>query len=475
MYDERNRFNVRNLLMQILIILLFIFILIWLFPTKKYMDDKYITKDELILKLESIYGRNFASNVETMRDAAKDYFTAERLPKNIGDSVTLTLGEMLNKKLVMEFTDSNGEKCSVTQSYVKLTKMETEYQLKVQLTCSDYADYIIDYIGCYAYCDNCDKQTTTVKPSNPSKPTNKPTDNKPTDNKPDTKDPEPTPEPVVKKYKYEYRLVTQNTYSNWSDWSNWSTTKAVANVLTQVEIKKDQVVSGYKQNYVQTGTKTETYTDYVDETYTEYVDKTYTDYETKTERVPSGTKRVLVDSRDVDYEDGYYGSWHSAGNESSESMLYSSDTVKYTLDSTDRYLDCTNKCRYVTVYYYSVEEREWHEGGTSCPSGYVEEGSKCNKYANETTYEDRTSYEEVTKTEKVPVTKTRKVAVTKTREVPVYGYVNGDPIYKTVTYYRFRTRTKLTEAGVVYKWSESKEDATLLSLGYKLTGNIEEV
>ena len=154
--EERNSFSIRNLILQILLIVLFVFIMIWLFPTKSYMDDKYVTKDQLIEQLQSIYGRNFADNVESMRDAAKGYFTTERLPEKVGDSVTLTLKEMLEKKMVLEFIDSNGNKCDVQKSYVKLTKMDTEYQLKVQLTCSDYSDYIIEYIGCYDFCGDCE-------------------------------------------------------------------------------------------------------------------------------------------------------------------------------------------------------------------------------------------------------------------------------------------------------------------------------
>ena len=42
MYEERREsFSVRDLILQVLFIVLFVFILIWLFPTKDYMK-KYI-------------------------------------------------------------------------------------------------------------------------------------------------------------------------------------------------------------------------------------------------------------------------------------------------------------------------------------------------------------------------------------------------------------------------------------------------
>ena len=95
--------------------------MLWLFPSKKDLEDKFVTMDDITSSLQVLYGQAFANNVNSMREAATGYFTTERLPKNVGDSVTLTLGEMLEKKLVLEMKDSNNNACSLTDSYVKLT------------------------------------------------------------------------------------------------------------------------------------------------------------------------------------------------------------------------------------------------------------------------------------------------------------------------------------------------------------------
>ena len=104
MYEERrNSFSVRDIVLQLLMVILFTLIMIWLFPTKSYLKDNFVGKEELQSEiseqLQSIYGRLFADNIESMRDAAEGYFTNSRLPQKIGDSVTLTLGEMIDKKL----------------------------------------------------------------------------------------------------------------------------------------------------------------------------------------------------------------------------------------------------------------------------------------------------------------------------------------------------------------------------------------
>lgn len=483
MYEEKNNFSVRTIILQILAIVLFVLIMIWLFPTKDYADGTYVTKDTLLDSLQSIYGRNFASNIESMRDAAKDYFTNERLPKKVGESVTLTLGEMQDKKLVLTMIDSNNQACNTTKSYVTVTKMDNEYQMKIQLSCTDYSDYIIDYLGCYDYCDTCNKPNNNTKK--------------------DGDDPTPTPTPT-KKYKYEYRKSFQNEYSAWSDWSSWSTTKATADNFTQVEMKTEKVIDGYTKDYKITGYKTVSYKDweekevtkYVTETYTEQVPEEYketeyyTEYEYSTNRVQTGTERKLTDSVSATYHAESYGAWYNAGTiTTKDEIKYSNSTVQYELRDTSRALDCSNSCRYITTRVYTVKKRNYTAAYYSCPNGYNLEGTTCNKYEDVPVYKDeqvstpvtksrevtKVRYNTVTKTRKVPVTTHERVEVTKTRQEPVYGYVNGDPIYKEVTYYRFRTRTQTQVAGVDYKWSESQSDQTLLSQGYTLTGNKKEM
>ena len=461
MYEENeNRFSLRDTILQLLLVILFILIMIWLFPTKSYLDNKYVTNENIeeTIKeqLEPLYGKLFVQNLETMRDASKDYFTVKKLPSTVGTSVTLTLKEMIEKKMVTEVIDSNNKSCDVDKSYVEVTKMDEDYQMKVQLTCSDYSDYIVVTMGCYDLCNDCDTTTKpVVKPSKPAV----------------------TPTPTVKKYSYEYRLDTLDTYSNWSNWSNWSTKKIVANTLTQVETDVKQVIKGYEQVYGIVSYKTETYTDY----------EVVTNYEEKTNQVFVGTEKKKVDEKVTTVKtdsvaatkktaSGTYSSWKKAGSvTTTNKILYSNDTTSYTLKSVNKVLNCNNSCVYDTIRVYEKQTRTYTAGKTtySCPANYVLEGTTCAKYETkvEDIYEEVPKYE--TKTELVPVTST--VAVTKTREVPVYGYKNGNPIYEKVTYYRYRTRTQLTKKGTTYKYSESNNDKTLLEQGYKLTGKKQEI
>ena len=46
------------------------------------------------------------------------------MPEKVGDSVKLTLQDMLDKKLILPFLDKDGNECDAKKSYVKVTKEE---------------------------------------------------------------------------------------------------------------------------------------------------------------------------------------------------------------------------------------------------------------------------------------------------------------------------------------------------------------
>ena len=468
MYEERkNTFSLRDFILQLLIVILFIFVMIWLFPTKSYLDNNYVTneniKETIEEELESLYGRLFADNMESMKNAAKDYFTTSKLPSKVGDSVKLTLGQMIDKKLILALKDSNNESCNIDESYVEVTKMDNDYQMKVQLTCSDYSDYILVTMGCYDLCgDSCTNTNNTT--------TTKPTTTKPSTNKPTT---------TVKTYLYEYKLVTKNTYSDWSKWSSWSKDKVTATNLMQVETKKETEITGYKQVYGIIKYNTKKYTDY----------EKVTTYKTVTEEVQVGTTKeyqgkqtvnAVVDTKAaIKVSSGNtYSEWKTVDTiTTTNKVMYNTDTVKYVLKSTNKVLNCENSCVYDTVRVYEKQTRTATSGTStySCAtygSAYKLDGTNCVKKEVKTVdiYIDVPVYETVEK--KVPVTTTK--AVTKTKKVPVYGYKNGDPITEEVTYYRYRTRKQLTEASTSYKYSKSNNDKSLLNAGYVLTGNKKE-
>lgn len=165
--DSKLKINWIDFTIKAILIIALVIFLIWLVPKK----DVNTLKDSI-----------YSNNINAMKDAAKSYYTKDRLPKNVGQATSMTLKEMINKKIIVEFTDKNGKVCDESTSRVEVTKLsDDEYVLKVELNCGDQKDYILETIGCYDVCENgkCDVVLNTpqipdtpVVPENPSVPSN---------------------------------------------------------------------------------------------------------------------------------------------------------------------------------------------------------------------------------------------------------------------------------------------------------------
>lgn len=146
--EENRGLTIKGLLIRLILIVIFIFLLIWLFP----MPD-----------LKPLNNQIFADNLDRMKNVAKTYYTTERLPKDINTSKKMTLREMIDNKLILPLMDSNGKYCSKDDSYIEITKLENEYVIKVYLSCTDKKDYIVEHFGCYDICsDTCKMLETTT-------------------------------------------------------------------------------------------------------------------------------------------------------------------------------------------------------------------------------------------------------------------------------------------------------------------------
>ena len=466
MYEERERFSFGDLILQIILVVLFVFLLLWLFPTKGYVNKKVGNG------VEPLYNQLFAQNINTMKEAAISYFTTSRLPKKVGDKETLTLGDMLDKKLLIPFLDSNNKQCSLTESYVEITKMDDEYILKVNLKCSNNSDYILVHLGCYSYCESglCEKQEPT-----PVKPTVKPTV-------------QPT---VTKKYQYEYELIIDGKWGDWSDWSNWSEVKAEQSDNRNVKTKTEKVISGTETIKVGTTSKITAAkenvsyycpTGYIQEgtkctrpiTKTEAIDATAT----AKNSCPSGyTLKDDKCSKEVKYVSSYKKGDYV--NTVYNATSVPKDTSKYFYEEVgaDYVYDCENACAFKWVYTYKVYKSQpvyktkldvVEKNSTttySCPSGYTLNGTKCNK--------------------QVPTTQTINASKNVTYSCAV-GDLSGKNCityedkyetintYKDVTYYSFQTREYIS-GDPKTEWSTSQNDKNLIDLGYKLTGKSKEI
>lgn len=225
--EERSGFAFKDIILRLLFIVLLIFIVIWLFPTKNYV------KNLIDQKLGTSNNQVFNTNIETMKDAALAYYNGSRLPEEEGKTKKLTLGEMLNKNLLVEFTDSKGKKCDNKKSYVEVTKNKTDYSLKVNLACTDKTAYINSYIGSYEYCtsDVCEKKKLTENKEEQT--SNNPEEQSSSSNStgPETNN------------QCQY-VKTTSGWTNYGNWSAWTTNKVSSSNSRQVQTKTEKVKTG---------------------------------------------------------------------------------------------------------------------------------------------------------------------------------------------------------------------------------------
>lgn len=204
MYEEkREGISVKTVILQILIVILFVFLLMWLFPLKFNNNNSNSNNNGTTnntTDISFVYEKIFNENVTTMKESAKGYFTTERLPKNTGDTVKITLGEMLQKKIILPFVDKDGKACDTTASYVEVKKLDKEYEMKINLKCSTQEDYLIVIMGCYDYCPGGICESKEQK----------------------------------EQIKYQYKCPTDG---GWSDWSAWQL-EAVSETSTR-QVKKE--------------------------------------------------------------------------------------------------------------------------------------------------------------------------------------------------------------------------------------------
>ena len=279
--------------------------------------------DAFTEKLQPLYNQIYSQNITTMKEAAISYFTTDRLPSKVGESVTITLKEMQDKKLVLDLIDSNNKKCDVEKSSVKVEKLDNEYLMTVKLECSDASNYIEVHLGCYDYCKAsgvCEKkETPVIKPTNPTK-------------------------PVIseKKYQYEYEKITDGKWGDFGEWSQWS-----KDTITKTEYRNVET----KEITEKTGTLVDVIDAKKDVKTTYSCPSGYTLNGTKCKKTTTDTKNATASTK----------------------TTYSCPSG-YTLNGT--------KCSKKTTATKNATANK--KTTYSCPSGYTLNGTKCSKKTTDT-------------------------------------------------------------------------------------------
>ena len=407
MYEESKRTGWLNFLIKAIIAVIFILFVVWLFSlTTKGLSNSV---SEYGKKLDVLTDTITTDNFSRLEQVGKNYFTTERLPKNTGDVEKVTLKELYEKNLILEVKDKNGNACSNDNSYISVTKLESEYQMKIYLECGDKKDFVLVDMGCYDTCIDCNKEE----------------------------------EKIVKKVtQYQYKKTTDGKWSDYGAWSNWSTNKVIESTARQVETKsvvekytvneqttrtlkeKATCPSGYSlsgnecigvktseltcpSGYSLSGTsciKTTSIDPVCKTGYTRNgvncTKTTYADPVCPEGYIRNGstcTKTLKTDPKcpnlgsEYDVTRDGFNCTYTKTVETEEKFIEQrngtympSDTSVYRYEkvSIRDQLDCNNSCKKVTIYTYNVYKKatsttETKTGKATCPTGYSVSGNNC--------------------------------------------------------------------------------------------------
>ncbi len=179
MYEEGNKnlsFNWSSLIIKLVILAAIVFLAGWIFVRVTNNSGSSTSSNSLAMD-----NNEYITDITAMKSAAFEYYTSSKLPEKVGGTDRLTLTQMINQKLLIDFTD-DGKTCDTDSSYIQTTKTaDGNYALKVSLTCGEKSDFIITTIESNEYnnatntdvvVDDNNTTTTTDSSSNNSSSSN---------------------------------------------------------------------------------------------------------------------------------------------------------------------------------------------------------------------------------------------------------------------------------------------------------------
>ena len=141
MYENNNTVSIdwKGLFIKIIIVALIVFAI---FKGYEYFSNK---KGNTASTTNTT--QLFKANLESLRQAGENYYDYKNYPSE-GQTVMVTLGELVSKGHINELVDEKGNVCSRENSYVAVTNEDGQYKLKTTLSCGSTTDFEVTTIGC---------------------------------------------------------------------------------------------------------------------------------------------------------------------------------------------------------------------------------------------------------------------------------------------------------------------------------------
>lgn len=149
--ENEKKINWLSLFIRVVIIFVFALIIIWLFT-------KIFGKNKL--------SETFTSNLNNMETVSIEYFKTIDLPLVKGESIKMTLEELIEKDLITLISKDKDSKCDTKASYSEITRERDRYLVTTKLKCGK-EENTIKKIFSLKDCKNCNNSSTSES-NNPS-------------------------------------------------------------------------------------------------------------------------------------------------------------------------------------------------------------------------------------------------------------------------------------------------------------------
>lgn len=144
--EKERKISWLSLFIKIVIIFVFLIIVIWLL-------SRIVGKAKL--------SETFINNINSMEQTSIEYFKTIELPLDKNQSITITLEELLEKKLISSENKYLVNNCDTKESYSKITRNLNEYIVNTTLKCGNETD-VIEELFSLKDCKNCNQHNSNV-------------------------------------------------------------------------------------------------------------------------------------------------------------------------------------------------------------------------------------------------------------------------------------------------------------------------
>lgn len=134
-----NKINWKSIIKRLFILFIIMALLIFIISRiNKKEQNKISVKEE---------------NMNTVINSSLNFLNEKYLPKNIDDSTSYILEELLEKNLLTPLRNEEGKACDYLKSYIIVNKInDNSYKLKVHLVCQEEEENAEKQITCSENC-----------------------------------------------------------------------------------------------------------------------------------------------------------------------------------------------------------------------------------------------------------------------------------------------------------------------------------